>query len=221
MPRSTWIKAALLVGIVAAAFLLIGRSDLLGGDGVAGTAERVRALRELPGAPVIFVAIYAVVATLGLPGSALTLAGGAVFGFGAGLALNWLGAMLGAAGAYWLARALGMGAVRSLLGSRAERIDRLADQHGFLTLLRLRLIPLVPFNLLNYASGLANVRHRDFLLATGIGILPATAVYTWFADALLSGVQGARRDALVRLAIAGVLLVGLSFAPRLLRRGGG
>lgn len=211
-------KLGALVLLVAASLIVAWQSGLLARLDPASVASRIRELRDVPGAPAIFVVVYAVLVMLALPGSSLTLAGGAVFGFGLGSLLNWLGASLGAAGAYALARSLGRDATRSLLGKRAAGLDRLVAGHGFLAMLRLRLIPLVPFNALNFGAGLAGVSARDYLLATTVGIIPGTVIYTYFADALLSGATEAHRDAHVRLAIAAVLLIALSFVPRLFSR---
>ncbi len=120
--------------------------------------------------------------------------------------------------AYAMARGLGSSAVRSLLGRRAGAFDRLVADHGFLAMLRLRLIPLVPFNALNFGAGLAGVSARDYLVATAVGIVPGTLVYTYFADALLSGATEAHREAQVRLVVAAALLIALSFVPALVRR---
>ena len=188
------------------------------------SAERIgttiRNARQVPFAAVIFVLAYVVVATVGLPGLPLTLAGGAIFGVGAGIALTWLGATLGATGAYLLARTLGGDALRRLLGARAGTLDRMLGDGAFLTMLRLRLIPVVPFNALNFGAGLAGVRLSHYMAATAIGILPGTSVYTYFADSLLAGTEGARQSAFIRVAIAGVLLLALSYAPALAKRAG-
>ncbi len=188
------------------------------------SAERIgttiRQAREVPFAAAIFVLVYVVVATIGLPALPLTLAGGAIFGIGAGIALTWIGATLGATGAYLLARTLGGDALRRLLGSRAGTLDRLLGDGAFLTMLRLRLIPVVPFNALNFGAGLAGVRLSHYMAATAIGILPGTSVYTYFADSLLAGTEGARQTAFIRVAIAGVLLLALSYAPALAKRAG-
>ncbi len=180
----------------------------------------IRDAREVPFAAVIFVAVYIVVATIGLPGLPLTLAGGAIFGVAAGIALTWIGATLGATGAFLLARALGGNALRRLLGARAGTLDRMLGDGAFLSMLRLRLIPVVPFNALNFGAGLAGVRLTHYMAATAIGILPGTSVYTYFADALLAGTEGARQTAFIRVAIAGLLLLALSYAPALAKRAG-
>lgn len=168
--------------------------------------------------PAAFIAVYAVLAALDFPGLILTLVGGALFGFWWGALVNTVGANLGATGAFWLARALGRDGVRVLVGDRLSRVDRLAEARGPLWLLRLRLIPVVPFNLLNLASGLTAMPWRGYAAATALGILPATLVYTYFADAITAGVVGGSRSALVRALAAGVLLVALSFLPGVARR---
>ena len=89
----------------------------------------------------------------------------------------------------------------------STRSTAIVERHGFQGLLTLRLIPLVPFNALNFGSGLMTLRWRTYAIATVVGILPGTAIYTFFADALLQGSQEASRDALARLILAGALLV--------------
>jgi uncharacterized membrane protein YdjX (TVP38/TMEM64 family) len=180
----------------------------------------IRDAREVPFAAAIFVVTYVAVTTIGLPALPLTLAGGAIFGVAAGIALTWLGATLGATGAYLLARALGGDALRHLLGDRAGTLDRILGDGAFLTMLRLRLIPVVPFNALNFGAGLAGVRLTHYMAATAIGILPGTSVYTYFADALLAGTDGARQTAFIRVAIAGALLLAVSYLPALATRAG-
>ncbi len=180
----------------------------------------VRDAREVPWAAPAFVLIYVVVATFGLPGLPFTLAGGAIFGVATGIALTWIGATLGATGAFLLARTLGGDALRRLMGSRAIALDRFIGDGAFRTILRLRLLPVVPFNALNFGAGLAGVRLIPYVAATAIGILPGTSVYTYFADSLLSGAEGARETAFTRLAIASLLLLALSYAPALAKRAG-
>ncbi len=216
--RAPWLRAAVLVGVLAGAALFAWRMGLFQYRDPARLAAELRAAREHAAAAPLFVLVYAAATALALPGSALTLAGGAVFGFALGALLNWLGATLGATAAYALARWLGRDAAHGLLGRRGASLDRLASEHGFLALLRLRLIPVVPFNALNFAAGFAGVRVRDYVLATALGILPGTLVYTYFASALVAGASGARRHALLNLLLAGALLVLLSFLPAIARR---
>lgn len=213
-------RLALFVIIVAAAGLGARAAGLGRFTDPATLVAAIRDFAAVPAAPLLFIAAYALVASFGLPGTPLTLAGGAIFGALGGTLYNWIGATLGATGAFFLARSLGKDAVRSFLGSRAGALDSMAGASGFVGLLRLRLIPVVPFNALNFGAGLAGMRARDYVAATAIGILPGTAVYTYFADSLLAGAEGARSQALLRVAVAGALLIALSFVPNIARRMG-
>lgn len=210
-------KLGLLVVILVASFVFAHRLELSHG-GMVAFAHRARALRDVPYAIPAFLVLYAVAGTLGVPGSILTLTGGAVFGFELGTGLNWIGATLGAIGGYWLARFLGRDAIERIGGRKIYALERLADAHAFSTVLRLRLIPVVPFNALNYASGLVGLDFASYVAGTMIGDLPVTAAYTYFADALLSGVAGARRTALLHASVAGGALILLSFLPSLVKR---
>ncbi|MEO6778488.1 MAG: TVP38/TMEM64 family protein [Gemmatimonadaceae bacterium] len=220
MQRAT-VKAAaklgILVLILIATFFAAHHLGLSRG-GLTAFAVRARALRDAPYAIPMFLLAYAVAGTLGVPGSILTLTGGAVFGFELGTLLNWIGATIGAIGGYWLARLLGRDAVERIGGRRIYALEKLADAHAFTTVMRLRLIPVVPFNALNFACGLVGLDFGSYVAATMIGDLPVTAAYTYFADALLSGVSGARRAALLHASVAGALLILLSFLPGLIQR---
>ncbi len=184
--------------------------------------EQLVTLRARLGAPwwspVAFVVAYAVLAALDFSGLVLTLAGGVIFGFERGVVLNTIGANLGASAAYALARGLGREAVAGLLGARFVRLQRFAEVGGFLWLFRLRLIPVVPFNLLNLAAGLAGMPWRTFAAATAVGIVPGTVIYTYFADAIVTGSGEAPGSAFTRLLVAGGLLLLLTFAPAVARR---
>ena len=220
-PRATrWFKLALLVLIVAAGWVVLRAGPLRGYGASSGIANVIATLRGVWWAPIAFVAGYTIAIAFGFSGLVLTLAGGAIFGLWWGALLNTLGANCGATAAFCLARWLGRDGLQSMLGSRLAGIDRISHQSGFVWLLRLRLIPIVPFNLLNFACGLTALPWRTYAAATALGILPATLVYTFFADAILSGSQQATHDAYVRVAIAGMLLVILSFVPTLAKRAG-
>ncbi len=210
-------KLGLLLAILVASFLFARHVEVSHG-GMAAVAQSARGLREARYAIPLFLLAYAVGGTLGVPGSLLTITGGAVFGFELGTLLNWSGATIGAIGGYWLARFLGKDAVERIGGKKIYALERLADAHAFSTVLRLRLIPVVPFNALNFACGLVGLDFASYTLGTVIGDLPVTAAYTYFADALLSGVTGARRAALWHASLAGALLIGLSFLPGLIKR---
>ncbi len=205
----------LVIAVAALAAWRIGLFDLRDRRRLAAVVRRARGV---PAVAPLFVAVYAMVAAFGLPATPLTLAGGAIFGTVLGSLLNWLGAVLGATGSWALARWLGQDTVRRLLGRWSAKLDAIDAHGGFAAVFRLRLLPVVPFNVLSFAAGLAGVPLRAYLLGTALGILPGTVIYTYFADTLIAGAAGASRAAFVRVAIAAALLLLASFAPALVRR---
>lgn len=200
-------------GALAATLTPLG--EYLSRDGV---GEAIAWLRGSRSAPLLYIAIYAAATALAIPGSILTLAGGAMFGVLWGTLYTTIAANIGASLAFGVGRFLGRDGVERLAGARLEALDRATATHGFRGLLTLRLIPAVPFNALNFGSGLTSIRWSTYALATAIGIFPGTVVYTMFADALLAGSQEASRDALLRVLLSGALLVLLSFLPVIARR---
>lgn len=150
---------------------------------------------------VAFVIGYAVATVAFVPGSLLTLGAGAIFGLAEGTALVLVAATLGASAAFLVSRYVARGAVeRRLAGNpRLAAIDRAIGEQGWKIVLLLRLSPVFPFNLLNYALGLTRVRFRDFVAAS-IGMLPGTVLYVYYGKvagdvARLAGGAEVRRDA--------------------------
>ena len=170
------------------------------------------------GIPLLFVAVYTATASLGVPPVVMTLAGGAVFGTAFGILYSWVGAVCGALGGYALARWLGGNAIRQLLGRHSAKLDTLLGHGTFVAIFRLRVNPVVPYNALNFASGLSKVPLRPYFLASLLGVLPAIVVYAYFADAVIAGATGARERAFWHIAAAGVVIIFLSIGPRTWRR---
>ncbi len=109
--------------------------------------------------------------------SMLTVVAGLLFGLVEGTGLALLGALLGAVTAFGLGRVLGREAVERVTGRRAARLDDLLRRRGFLAVVGVRLVPVLPFTAINYAAGLTAVRTRDYLIGTALGIIPGTIAY--------------------------------------------
>jgi uncharacterized membrane protein YdjX (TVP38/TMEM64 family) len=156
--------ALLLVAVIAA--LLV---DLPSAAQLRSRMDRV----GWPGA-LAFVAVYAVATLLPVPKNVFSIAAGAAFGLAGAVGLVLAGACLGAGVAFWIGRLLGRDAVERLTGERLARVDAALARRGFLAVLGLRLVPLVPFTALNYAAGLSAVRWSHYIVATALGIVPGT-----------------------------------------------
>jgi uncharacterized membrane protein YdjX (TVP38/TMEM64 family) len=136
--------------------------------------------------PVVLAAVWIPVCLLAVPGSLVTLAGGAIFGVPVGVVTISIGSTLGACAAFlvgrWLARP--WVARRVAANPKFQAIDRAIAAQGFKIVLLLRLSPVFPFNLLNYALALTQVRFRDYFLASWLGMLPGTVMYVYIGSTI-------------------------------------
>ena len=144
---------------------------------------------------VIFVLVYAVWAVLLLPGAILTLSAGFAFGLVGGTVAASLGSTLGAALAFGVGRFLARDAVaRRIQGyPKFRAIERALTHGGVRTIALIRLSPLIPYNVANYAFGATEVRWGHFVLGSWIGMLPGTVMYVSFGAAAGSLARIARR----------------------------
>jgi uncharacterized membrane protein YdjX (TVP38/TMEM64 family) len=132
----------------------------------------------------LFIVAYTVAAVLAVPGTILTLAAGFVFGLALGAPLVSAGSLLGATAAFLIGRFyLGGWVERRIARSlRLQALAAVTRHDGFTIVLLARLSPLLPYNVLNYMFGLSAVRFRDYILASWIGMLPATLVYVYIGS---------------------------------------
>ncbi len=167
--------------------------------------------------PLVFMALYALATVLFLPGSVLTLAGGALFGPVWGTLWNLTGATLGASLAFLIARYLGADWVTRRAGPRLQRLNDGVTSEGWRFVAFVRLVPLFPFNLLNYALGLTRIPFLAYVLASWVFMLPGAFAYTWLGYAgreALAGGEGMIRNILIALA----LLAAVIFLPHFVRK---
>jgi len=125
----------------------------------------------------LFFTLYAGLALIPCPKALLTAAGGALFGLWAGAGLSLAAALVGAIIAFGVGRLLGREAVDCLIRGRLARVDALLADHGLSAVLVVRLVPLVPFIAINYASGLSGVRFRHYVLGSALGMVPGSLAY--------------------------------------------
>lgn len=215
--RKLLVRIAILVVILGAASLVawrLGYFKLVGSGGLRRLMDR---LHRVP-CP-LYVAGFAIVAALGIPLTPLVLLAGALFGFFEGVVVAWIGLGLGTSGAYWIARLIGGASVTRLLAGHEDIIAKLHGRRGFLTLLRLRAIPLIPSLLLDYSAGTARMDYVAYVGATMLGSLTSTVIFVFLASHVATGLTtGAAHQALLWSLGAGVVLVTMSFAPALVRR---
>ncbi|WP_330666288.1 TVP38/TMEM64 family protein [Romboutsia lituseburensis] len=120
-----------------------------------------------------------------LPAFLITFANAALFGWVYGAILSWTSAMAGAALCFYIAKFLGRDVVEKLTSKYAlENVDNFFERYGKHTILIARLLPFMSFDLVSYAAGLTSMSFMSFLIATGIGQLPATIIYSYVGGML-------------------------------------
>lgn len=168
-------------------------------------------------APLLFMLLYAVATVLFFPGSLLTLVGGALFGPVWGTFYNLTGATIGAGIAFLVSRYLASNWVFRKSGGRLKQIMVGVDAEGWRFVAFVRLVPLFPFNLLNYALGLTRIRFTHYLLASYLFMLPGALAYTYLGFAGREAVAGSE-DLVQKGIIALALLATAAFLPRIVQR---
>ena len=186
---NAWLnRRTAVIAVVAAALLAAGH--LLP---VAAWFEHVNAwVKSLgPAGPLIFVVIYAVGTMLCVPGSVMTIAAGALFGWRA-VPVVVMGATIGAALAFLVARYLARERISRFAGKneRFKAIDKAVGEQGAKLIGLLRLSPVIPFNVSNYFYGLTTVKFWPYVLATFLGILPGACLYVYLGAAGKAGLGG-------------------------------
>ncbi|MBS1810456.1 MAG: TVP38/TMEM64 family protein [Acidobacteria bacterium] len=143
--------------------------------------------------PVVFILLYVVATVFLIPGSALTLVAGAIFGLWLGAATVIVGANLGALTSFLLAKTKLRDNVREWAKGNPKfaALDRAIGQNGFKMVLLTRLSPAFPFTLLNYFLGLTSVPVGAYVLANFLGMLPATFMYVYFGSLAGDTITGA------------------------------
>jgi uncharacterized membrane protein YdjX (TVP38/TMEM64 family)/rhodanese-related sulfurtransferase len=167
--------------------------------------------------PLVFMAVYALGTVLFLPGSVLTLAGGALFGPIFGTFYNLTGATLGATLAFLVARYLAADWAERHSGGRIKQIKQGVEEEGWRFVAFVRLVPLFPFNALNYALGLTRIRLWHYVLTSYLCMLPGAIAYTYLGYAgreAVAGGAGLIQKGLLALALLAVAM----FLPRLISR---
>lgn len=137
-------------------------------------------------APLIYIILFTVVPLTLFPDSLLAITSGMVFGLANGFIFTMIGAICGATLAFYLSRILGRDMLKKIIKKNLDVLEHKLKNNGFMIVLLLRLIPLFPFDMIGYSAGLSEIKYKDFILATLIGIIPGILVFTNIGDQSLN-----------------------------------
>jgi len=203
-----WWRPVLLVAVIVALLVLARVFGL--GDKLGDLRDWIRSLGAW--GPLVFMLLYIAATVAAIPGSAMTVAGGALFGSFWGVILTLNAATIGASLAFLISRYFAREAMVRWLGHKEkfQRLDRLTEEHGAIIVALTRLVPLFPFNLLNYGFGLTRVPFWTYVFWSWLCMLPGSLLYVVGSDAIFQAL--ARGEVpwtlvIVLLVVAAVLMI--------------
>ena len=203
-PQSKWKLIAMVVALVA---LVVLAERLSLGDRLGQLKEWIASLGAW--GPVAFILIYTIATVAMAPGVALTVAAGAIFGSVLGVVIVSAASTLGATLCFLIARFYGRGLIREWVARNEKfaKLDEMSGRYGGWIVAITRLVPLFPFNMLNYGLGFTKVRFLTYVFLSWLCMLPGTALYVVGADALFK----ALKEGEVPWALVGVIVVVFGF----------
>lgn len=187
MQRSENIKFFIFILVIISIFIFVDRYGVFNEQNLELWRQAILDLGPL--APVGFILLYIIGTMLFLPGTIFTILGGIAFGVFWGTVFGVIGASIGAVAAHWTARILGKETVDRIVTKRIPKAQSYNDQiekNGFLTVLILRITPLIPYNGLNFALAYSPVRIADYFWATFFGVIPGVLAYVYLGEAVAS-----------------------------------
>lgn len=216
--KSVWIQRGILIAailvLVAVYFLVpavhewVGSVFAMFATGDFSAASEFMAQYGPAAAVVSFLLMVFQSVIAPLPAFLITIANANLLGWWQGAILSWASAMVGAALCFWIARVVGREAVERLAGKNGIRqMEEFFQRHGTQSVLIARLLPFVSFDWVSYFAGLTSMRFWSFFLATGLGQLPATIVYSYVGGMLTGGAKLLMMGLLILFALAILVVV--------------
>lgn len=158
-------------------------------------------------APVTYIVVYVIATILILPSTALNLAGGAIFGLWMGTLWTSLAAIIAAIAAFAFARTIGHEIVSHKLAGRWQAIDAEIRQGGIFYIFGIRLMPILPYGLVNFVAGLTSISFKDYLIGTTLGTVPGILPFVFLGSSGLKAIRtGEILPLLTALGLIGILV---------------
>ena len=191
LKKSTYIKIAVLIALSGLFFIgpIKEMISILSMIDIEAIKQYILSFGAL--APIIsFILMILQSVVAPLPAFMITFANAGLFGWVNGAILSWSSAMVGAVLCFFIARLLGRDVVEKLTSKFAlKSIDDFFEKHGKYAILIARLLPFISFDIVSYAAGLTSMSFWSFFIATGIGQLPATIIYSYVGGMLVGGAK--------------------------------
>ena len=164
--------------------------------------------------PIIYIALYTLGTLLILPSTPLNLAGGAIFGIWWGTLWTTIAAVVAAVVAFAFTRSIGRELIARKMAGRWQAIDAEIRQGGLFYMFAIRLLPIIPYGLVNFAAGLTSISYRDYLIGTILGTVPGILPFVMMGAGLQALSQGDILPLMLASALTGILVGGATWYRR-------
>lgn len=165
--------------------------------------------------PIVYIVIYVLATVLMLPSTALNLAGGALFGLWWGTLWTSIAAVMAAIATFLFTRTIGRDLVEQKLAGRWRKMNAEIQSGGLFYIFAIRLLPIIPYGLVNLAAGLTSIRFRDYFWGTTLGTVPGLFPFVMLGSSGLAALQtGEILPLLLALGIIGLLVAGATWYKR-------
>ncbi|MEL6493870.1 MAG: TVP38/TMEM64 family protein [Cyanobacteria bacterium J06623_7] len=165
-------------------------------------------------APVIYILLYTVGTLLILPSTPLNLTGGAIFGIWWGTLWTTIAALVAAIAAFVFTRTVGREFINHKLAGRWSAVDAEIRQGGLFYLFAIRLLPIIPYGIVNFVAGLTSIKFKDYLLGTALGTLPGVLPFVMMGAGISELSQGNILPLMGAFALTGMLVGGATWYRR-------
>jgi len=213
--KSPWFKVMLLVTIIGAIFLTL---RILKVDFSGVSEEQFKEWVQSLGmwGPVLYVVVYLVRPLILFPAGVLSATAGVIWGTALGFFYLQIAANISSTAEFLIARYFAREAVEKRLKGKLSNLDEKIEKHGFLTVLLIRLIPNVAWDIQNLSLGVTKVKFRDYFLATLIGIMPGSFAFVFFGSSLIKVLFDPKNLWIVGVAI--LVFVGIFYLQKYLKK---
>jgi uncharacterized membrane protein YdjX (TVP38/TMEM64 family) len=215
--KGNWMKIIAFVAVVVAVFLFVKQM------GYMEYFKDPQAIKEVIDGlgfwgPIAFIGLWVLSAVFLLPGGALGLVGGALFGPWLGTTYTILGATIGAVAAFLAGKYVARDMVKGMVENnpKLQKIDKGVEEEGWRFLMLTRLVPIFPYNVQNYVYALTAADLFTYTWTTFVFMLPGSLAFSFAGGAITSG--GSPVKIIAYLAVAGVVLFGISLIPKWLKK---
>ncbi|MCK5706413.1 MAG: TVP38/TMEM64 family protein [Candidatus Aureabacteria bacterium] len=213
--KKSWVKLLLALSLIAIVFILFRVFDI---DFSNVSEEEFKNWVEGMGVwgPIVYIIVYLLRPLILFPAGVLSAAAGIIWGTWLGFFYLQIAANISSTAEFLFARYFARNAIEKKFGERIKALDEKIEKHGFLTVLLIRLIPNVAWDIQNLSLGLTKVSFRDYFIATLIGIMPGSFAFVFFGSSLIKVLFDPKN--IVYIIIAVLVFVGVYFLQKFLRK---